>query len=107
MRIDLFLKKVRIVKTRSIAKKMCDDGRVFVNGNKAKAGSKVKSGDKVKIVFPWRELEIKVLEIPQGNVKKEEAVGFYQVESDLTIRSDNPEEERDFWDSLWEEEAIP
>ena len=68
MRIDLFLKKTRIVKTRARSKRLCDTGMVTVNGLKSKAGKGVKRQDKICIDFGKRILEIEVLELPEGNV---------------------------------------
>ena len=45
MRLDKYLKVSRIIKRRTIAKEICDNGRVCVNGKIAKAAEEVKIGD--------------------------------------------------------------
>lgn len=43
MRIDKFLKVSRIIKRRTVAKEVCDGGKVKINGRVAKAGTDVAS----------------------------------------------------------------
>ncbi|PSR28816.1 MAG: RNA-binding S4 domain-containing protein [Sulfobacillus thermosulfidooxidans] len=52
MRIDKFLKVSRIIKRRTLAKEVCDSGRVSVNGKIVKAGYEVHVGDQVEIQLP-------------------------------------------------------
>lgn len=78
MRIDKFLKVSRIVKRRSVAKEMADQGRVLVNGKPTKSATKVSVGDIVEIQFGNRELKIKVMEL-LDTTKKENADKMYQV----------------------------
>ncbi len=85
MRLDLFLKKVLIIKRRTLAQELIKSGRVFVNGNIAKAGKDIKEGD--IIVFPLRrkKLTIKVKEIPQRPVKKGTELNYYEVLKEESI----------------------
>jgi len=39
MRLDKFLKVSRLIKRRTLAKKVADEGRVLVNGSEAKAST--------------------------------------------------------------------
>ena len=48
-RLDKWLWATRIFKTRTIAASACRNGRVYVNGNYAKASHIVNEGDKVRI----------------------------------------------------------
>ena len=73
MRLDLFLKKTCVLSQRSLAKEACDSGAVRVNGRVAKAGQEVRSGDLVRLQFAHRDLEVRVLEVPHGNVAKRDA----------------------------------
>ena len=41
MRLDKFLKVSRIIKRRSIAKEIADQGRILINGQSAKSSSRV------------------------------------------------------------------
>ena len=51
MRLDKYLKVSRLVKRRTLAKEISDQGRVTVNGNVAKAGTDVKENDELVIRF--------------------------------------------------------
>ena len=43
MRLDKFLKVSRLIKRRTLAKEVSDQGRIFINGIQAKASYKCKS----------------------------------------------------------------
>lgn len=79
MRLDIFLSDTRLIKRRSVAKKACENGIVYVGGQKAKASKKIKTGQKIKIDFFSKIIEVEVLDIPKGNIKKEEAKSFYKI----------------------------
>jgi ribosomal 50S subunit-recycling heat shock protein len=64
MRLDLFLKWSRIILRRTLAKEMCDAGRVSVNGNEARAAREVHVGDTVEVRLPRRRLKFRVCSIP-------------------------------------------
>lgn len=49
MRLDKFLKVSRLIKRRTLAKEVADQGRITVNGNQAKASSDVKAGDELTV----------------------------------------------------------
>ena len=49
MRLDKYLKVSRLVKRRTLAKEISDQGRVTINGNVAKAGTDVKVEDELVI----------------------------------------------------------
>ena len=86
MRLDLFLKKTCVVPQRSLAKEICDAGAVHVNGRAAKAGHEVREGDVLALRLPERHLELRVLEVPYGNVERRDA-GRY-VETLRDVRTD-------------------
>ena len=54
MRIDKFLKVSKIIKRRTVANEVVDNGRVFVNGKQVKPSYEVRVGDIIEI-----NLEIK------------------------------------------------
>jgi ribosomal 50S subunit-recycling heat shock protein len=64
MRLDLFLKWSRIVLRRTLAKQMCDAGRVAVNGQEARAAREVREGDTVEVRLPRRRLKVRIRSIP-------------------------------------------
>lgn len=82
MRIDLFLKRSRIIKQRDAAKKACDRGMVFISGRPAKPGHQVAAKDIVVVEWPDRRLEFEVSDLPAGNVSKDRAQSLYVVLSD-------------------------
>ncbi|KAB2953044.1 RNA-binding S4 domain-containing protein [Heliorestis acidaminivorans] len=78
MRIDKFLKVSRIIKRRTLAKEVCEGGRIQVNGRPAKAGTEVKPGDRVSIRFPRKLLEIEINTIKE-NASVAEAPTLYVI----------------------------
>lgn len=78
MRIDKFLKVSRLIKRRTLAKEVCEGGRVTINGNVAKAGTGVKAGDIIEISIGARSTKVKVLEVKE-NVRAAEASELYEV----------------------------
>jgi ribosomal 50S subunit-recycling heat shock protein len=45
VRLDLFLKKTHLVKRRELARELCDEGMVRVNGTPRKPSHEVRLGD--------------------------------------------------------------
>jgi ribosomal 50S subunit-recycling heat shock protein len=70
MRLDLFLKKMRLVKQRTLAKELCDAGRVLVDGHPAKPSHEVRAEDRIHVQMLQREIEVRVLGVPHGNVAR-------------------------------------
>lgn len=81
MRLDKFLKISRIIKRRTVAKEIADQGRVTVNGKQAKSSTKVAIGDIVMIVFGNKTLTIKVKELRE-TTKKGEADSLFELISE-------------------------
>lgn len=59
MRLDKYLKVSRLIKRRTLAKELSDQGRVAVNGHTAKAGTDVKIDDELVIQFGQKSLRLK------------------------------------------------
>lgn len=78
MRIDKFLKVSRIIKRRTVAKDVCDGGKVKINGRVAKAGSDVAVGDQIDIQFGEKLFSARVKEIRE-TVPAKEADTLYEV----------------------------
>lgn len=81
MRIDKFLKLSRIIKRRTVAKELADQGRIFINGKVAKSSASVGTNDEVGIRFGNKTSTFKVLKL-QDIVKKDEAAEMYEVLSE-------------------------
>lgn len=78
MRLDKFLKVSRLIKRRTLAKEVADQGRITINGNKAKASSVVEVGDEMTIQFGQKKVTIQVNMLKEA-VKKDEADRLYKV----------------------------
>ena len=79
MRLDKFLKVSRLIKRRTVANEISDTGRVYVNGNIAKPAKTLKVGDIIKIEYANKNVVVKVLTIPTGNVSIQQASELYEV----------------------------
>ncbi|MEA1884140.1 MAG: S4 domain-containing protein [Thermotogota bacterium] len=60
MRLDLFLKKCRIIKRRTVAAQMAKSGRIKKDGRPLKPGYELKVNDEIEIAFGNRVMRIKV-----------------------------------------------
>ncbi len=78
MRLDKFLKVSRLIKRRTLAKEVCDGGRVTINEKVAKAGSEVKAGDVLTIRFGQKLVTAKIERIAE-NVRKEDAESMFTI----------------------------
>ncbi|MBU9710171.1 RNA-binding S4 domain-containing protein [Evansella tamaricis] len=78
MRIDKFLKVSRIIKRRTIAKEVAEQGRIQINGQTAKAGANVKIGDEVAIRLGQKHLVVRVDRLEE-TARKEDAATFYSI----------------------------
>lgn len=61
VRVDAWLWAARFFKTRSLAKKACDLGRILANGQPSKAARDVRTGDMLRITNPGGDFEVEVL----------------------------------------------
>jgi ribosomal 50S subunit-recycling heat shock protein len=66
MRLDKYLQVSRLVKRRTLANRLCDAGRVSVNGNRAKPAAEVRVGDVIGVRYAQRTLTARVLRLPEG-----------------------------------------
>ncbi|MGX4667704.1 RNA-binding S4 domain-containing protein [Cerasibacillus sp. JNUCC 74] len=78
MRLDKFLKVSRLIKRRTLAKEIADQGRITINGKPAKASSTLTIGDEVVIQFGQKLVTIQVNELRE-TIKKDEAASLYTV----------------------------
>lgn len=83
MRLDKFLKVSRVIKRRTLANEVCDQGHVSVNGRVAKAGMDVKPGDILEIRFGQRTLKLEVVDV-RDNVPAKLAAELYRVLEETT-----------------------
>ena len=78
MRIDVFFKRTLILKKRNQAKSLCDKQLVRVNGRTAKPSKAITIGDIIEIDTITGTRSVKILDIPRGNVRKDEPDRFYE-----------------------------
>jgi len=79
VRIDLLLKALCLVKTRSQAHRGCEAGCISINGAKAKPSMDVRPGDIVEIRYPRRVMAVEIVEVPAGQVARRECGRHYRV----------------------------
>ena len=74
MRLDLFVKVSRIIPRRTLAKELCDGGKVRLNTHPAKAASEVRPGDTIEIDWPLLTRCYRVELLPANrNVSREKS----------------------------------
>lgn len=78
MRLDKYLKVSRIIKRRTVAKEVCENGRVSINGKIAKPGTTVKEDDIIEIQFANQVLKARIINIT-SHVTKEAAKSMYEI----------------------------
>ncbi|MBF7017899.1 RNA-binding S4 domain-containing protein [Staphylococcus durrellii] len=78
MRLDKYLKVSRLVKRRTLAKEISEQGRISVNGVTAKAGTDVKVDDELIIKFGQKVITIKVTGLSE-HATKENAKGMFEL----------------------------
>jgi ribosomal 50S subunit-recycling heat shock protein len=82
--VDLALKRLLLVKSRSEAKEACDVGAVFVNGKRAKASTEVQTGDLLRVEYAQRTLEVELLGDIGKSVSRVQARELIRVVRDET-----------------------
>ncbi|EOD7568637.1 RNA-binding S4 domain-containing protein [Staphylococcus aureus] len=78
MRLDKYLKVSRLIKRRTLAKEVSDQGRITINGNVAKAGSDVKVEDVLTIRFGQKLVTVKVTALNE-HASKDNAKDMYEI----------------------------
>ncbi len=78
MRLDKFLKVSRLIKRRTVANDVSDQGRVLVNNTPAKPSKQLKEGDIIQIEHFNKSVSVKVIKIPTGNISVQEASSLYE-----------------------------
>jgi ribosomal 50S subunit-recycling heat shock protein len=83
--VDNFLKQARLVKRRTVAKELCEDGAVKVNGRPARAGKEIVPGDRLALRLWNRLLEIEVERLPGRAASAVEARTLYRIVAESRI----------------------
>ena len=79
MRLDKFLKVTRIIKRRTIAKELADNGKIQINNEEKKSSYSVKAGDVLDIKYFNKNIKIRVKEVPAENLRKEDIENYIEV----------------------------
>ncbi|SEJ84939.1 Ribosomal 50S subunit-recycling heat shock protein, contains S4 domain [Bhargavaea ginsengi] len=90
MRLDKFLKVSRLIKRRTLAKEVADQGRITINGKKAKASSVVKESDELAIRFGQKLVTARV-DMLKDSVKKDEAGNMFTILKEEKLEKVEPE----------------
>lgn len=91
MRLDKYLKVSRIIKRRTVAKEIVDQGRVTVNQRPAKAGTEIQIGDEIEIAFGQRTLTVRVEQVMETS-RKQDASEMYTI-----LKEERTESSSDFF----------
>ncbi len=91
MRLDFFLKTSRLIKRRTIAREMCDNGRVLVNGREAKPAKEVNQGDVITLKFSSRNIDVEIVGVPASS-RKTAPEELYRIKSETRLPK-----EKDRW----------
>jgi ribosome-associated heat shock protein Hsp15 len=78
IRMDAWLWAARFFKTRTLAKKGCDLGRILSNGQAAKAAREVRVSDMLRISNDGGEFEVEVLGLSDVRGPASEAQKLYR-----------------------------
>ena len=79
LRLDLFLKRARLIPRRTLAHEACQRGAILVNGQVAKPAKLVQSGDQIQWRQPSRVLTLRITRIPELPPEKKEASSLYEL----------------------------
>jgi ribosomal 50S subunit-recycling heat shock protein len=86
LRLDLYLKRSRLVKRRSLAGTLCDNGYVSLNGRQAPPGKAVREGDRIEVTYARKKMLVEVTDIPDKSGKRGECYKILReeiIEDDL------------------------
>ena len=81
MRLDKFLKVSRLIKRRTLAKEVADQGRISINGQVAKAA------DELTIRFGQKIVTVKINELKE-TTKKEDAANMYSLVREEKVKAE-------------------
>lgn len=90
MRLDKFLKVSRLIKRRTLAKEVSDQGRIEINGKEAKASTTVKVGDELTIRLGQRMVTARIDRIQETSRKDEAAEMYTIIKEERLSPADNP-----------------
>lgn len=94
VRLDKWLWAARFFKTRALAKKAIDGGKVQYNGTKAKTSKNVEPGALIKVPQGWDVWEVEVLALSDQRRGAPEARELYRETFESQARREREAERR-------------
>ena len=86
MRIDKWLWAARFFKTRSLAKKAIEAGKVQISNQRIKVSREISLGDIIKIRRGWEQLEVVVLALSSQRQSASCAQQLYSETADSQVK---------------------
>lgn len=71
VRLDKFLQASRLIRRRTLANRLCDAGKITLNGLRAKPAANTKVGDLIGVSLGTRRLVVRVRRLPEGRASPE------------------------------------
>jgi ribosome-associated heat shock protein Hsp15 len=78
VRMDIWLWAARFFKTRPMAKRACELGRILSNGQPAKASREVRIGDRLRVTNEGGDFQIEILLLSEVRGPGSEAQTLYR-----------------------------
>jgi ribosome-associated heat shock protein Hsp15 len=78
VRMDIWLWAARFFKTRPLAKRACELGRILSNGQPAKAAREVRVGDRLRVTNEGGEFQVEVLLLSEARGPASVAQALYR-----------------------------
>jgi|SRR5215831_14114957 len=95
LRIDVWLWAARFFKTRALAKKACELGRVESNGQPAKPAREVRVGDRLRVTNEGGDFDVEVLKLSEVRGPAPVAQSLYrESEASRELRKKQAEERK-------------
>ena len=79
MRIDLVLKYLCLLKSRSQAKTLADKHLIAINGEPVRASQTVHAGDRISLTIRRETHSIEVVSVPEKQLSKSDAPSYYKM----------------------------
>ena len=94
LRIDKWLWAARFFKTRELAARACDIGRIEVNGQRAKPSRSVRVGDRLQVKNEGGTFEVELVQLSEMRGPAAVAQGLYRESEESRERRAREAEER-------------
>ena len=98
VRIDIWLWAARFFKTRALAKRACELGRIESNGQPAKPAREVRVGDRLRVTTEGGDYQVEVMLLSAVRGPASIARGLYfETEASRELRLKLAEERKAMW----------